>query len=522
MNAPYLSGAKRYRNVKAARGMQQSIMDKYSGIAPTTLSLSLSLCLSLSTSSLAMRYALDRSADAIEATNALSAACRNAKELLQHRVIQLEGTSLQGAEYAGELRAAAAHLFAFEDRGADQYTRDARRLSSAVRLFCEYINNSCYLISHYGSKGKGGSGLGLLHSHTEWAAHAEAKSGSVGLVVVNKRYIVRTAEMLTRAARTLAEASVTVPPRVADDSRPLMWHYPADGEHGELVQACQALNRGCADLRRRMDAKWRYCGMSLFANLRSLWAIRMHVFSLNGNAPVDTDSVADLVHKARRLCHGLRLFAEHVGNILNRPPESTALWDATVWAAHPENRRLVPTGLPNGDRLTKTVILSGEFFVRVLKTADSLVDAATTLVYAGTTAHVHHDSRGGAATSTAVPRAAVVGRAAVPRQITDLAVGRRAPTATISGGSTMGGAHWVPRARRVAVSQAAPPVAPQRHPLPCHFFGTRRGCQNGDRCQFAHSSAIAAANFARSYVSRAAERDDDDIVGNEYYYDGSD
>lgn len=291
-------------------------------------------------------YVLDRSPAAVEATDNLSNECRAAKERLHARATELESCCDGDAEqqqarleFANELRGAAAHLFAFEDRGADSSTRNARRLACAVRLFCEYVNWCRYLYDSYEPD------VRRLYHASAWAAHSERPGSSFPIKAFNSEKI---GQSLKRVVNILC--TTEAPDHVQQAlTRPLMWHYPETHDHAAFVRACITLNEGCACVRAQTTIAWRhYPSRSYFSSIyhKDLRQARTHVFSLSGHAPTDEDSDEELLDKARRLCLGLRLFAESVGFALGirRIRETTTnLWFATEWASHPSNRRLRST-----------------------------------------------------------------------------------------------------------------------------------------------------------------------------------
>ena len=332
-------------------------------------------------------YILDRSDDSVAATDALSTACQCAKDRLQARAATLVRTAspdVHASEHARELREADAYLFYFQDRGADAFRRNARRLCGALRLLCEYVLHSSYLHRLYSSDEA--TAVGRLHRLTAWAAHAPARHG--GDFRIDDAYISSVAVALTEAVATLDAANVEVP-RTDHLAEPLMWRYPAEHERLMLVAACVTLNVDCAAIRLEMDARWHREAPRTDAEV-ALWHARDHVFWFRGHAPTAAESMDELLDKARRLCLGLRLLAEDVGNILSRPAEATALWEATVWAAHPHNRRL-----GRDDRLTETVALDAAYWTHVVVLARALVEAtAVSLRDASTCAARLHVGRG--------------------------------------------------------------------------------------------------------------------------------
>lgn len=324
-------------------------------------------------------YFLDLSPDSVAATNNLSIACFRAKEELRGRAEVLEAAAAPGSHEAGharELVEAAAYLFSFDiDRGADAENRNARRLCAAARLFCEYILESTYLAVHYGNRksfdsrtgvDSVGRGFGLLHDYTAWSAHPATRSPGGDNLRVDGAYIEVTATVMVAAVSALVAADVQL---VGDrgERLPLMWQYPEPID-GALFDMCTALNTHCEVLRGHMDKEW-WC-----AKESSLRSARFHVFWFRGHAPKANDTPDVLLDKARRLCLGLRLFAEDVGNNLaSHRPAASALKKATTWAAHPHNRRLGKVG----DWLTDTIVLGMPLYKRIRAAALSLLEMVT-------------------------------------------------------------------------------------------------------------------------------------------------
>lgn len=234
-------------------------------------------------------------------------------------------------------------------------------------MLCEYVLQSSYLHRLYRVHGDKSTAFGRLHRLTAWAAHSPARPD--GNFRVDGAYVRRVAEALTGAVDALIAAEVDVPLASHHLAEPLMWRYPAEHERLALAAACVTLNGDCATIRSEADARWHREAPRTRVD-KALWRARDHVFWFRGHAPTAADSTDELLDKARRLCLGLRLLAEDVGNILHRPAQATALWEVTVWAAHPHNKRL---GRVN--RLKETIALDAPFFAHVVELARALVSA---------------------------------------------------------------------------------------------------------------------------------------------------
>ena len=319
-------------------------------------------------------YRLDLSKCALPAIDALSTACREAKAVLSARSDDIIAKSAHTNDpYAVELRAAAAHFFYFQDRGPDGITRTARRLCAAIRLYCEFVDNSRYLKVYF-RRAK----VGLLRALTAWAAHAPDNSRARHVNVVNASYLANVATALQSAVSFFVAAAPCAPLRRFGGR--LMWHYPKPQELTNLLAITCALNDGCRVVRRAMDVGWRRGMGSRSPISASAWEARMHVFSLNGHAPSERDNIAELLDKLRRLCLGLRIAAEAVGRFFRnvdgtRAPESEALYFATEWASHPENRRL-----REGERITDTIVLCMPLIRSIVDKATAMVTAVATML----------------------------------------------------------------------------------------------------------------------------------------------
>ena len=145
-------------------------------------------------------------------------------------------------------------------------------------MMCEYVEQSSYLVLHYGEKHENGAGVGLLHHRTMWAAHAPARP-SDSTFLADQAYIDEVVVALTVAASSLAEAEVSSSPRRIPVERPLVWLYPVREEQRiEFARTCAALNTSCEDFRPQMDRKWSRSGPSLTPRARLLWFVCQAVF----------------------------------------------------------------------------------------------------------------------------------------------------------------------------------------------------------------------------------------------------